>query len=140
MADSGILLGAQATVQVPRQRIRQKMDMAMVNFGRRYPKLAYKFMQECEQRRKMQTRPTGAWTDDRGKHERDTHDYYLRPPMVFEWLEMSEIQSNLAPDCQCPCGIGRQRWWYDRDLIEEFLSVAPACRLSTHRGIPKREV
>src|SRR5690349_9694467 len=107
MTDEAILLGTQASVRVPRQAIRRKMEMAMVNLARRYPGIVRRFAREAAERRKMQTRPTGEWTSDLGQRETDTHDYYLRPPMVFEWLELSEIQSNLAPDCQCPCGIGR---------------------------------
>lgn len=136
----GILLGASASVQVPRGKIREKFDMAMCNFARRYPHQARAFARQCDEERKKLARVSGQWTGDRGEKVTDTYHHYLRPPMVFEWLEMSETASNLAPDCQCPCGIGKQRWWYDRQLLEEFLNVNPSCRLSSFRGVPKREV
>lgn len=141
MPDTAVpLIGASAMVHVPRGKLREKMELAMVNLARRYPATAKAFARQCENERKKLSRKSGMWTGDKGEKVTDTYHHYLRPPMVFEWLELSEIASNLAPDCQCPCGIGRKRWWYDRDLLEEFLNVAPICRLSDMRGIPKREV
>lgn len=129
-----------ATVQIPGKRLREKFALAMVVFARKYPALARQFAVECDMERKALKRRSGAWTGDDGKADTDMVHLYLRPPMVFEWLALTETQSLIAADCGAPVGIGKPMWWNDRGLLELFLDEVPHCRLSDQRGVPKRNV